>query len=111
MEHLEGVTIESVFQQGTADTHAAATADAGGATDAAAAGVGDQGVSRVGEGHDEPVPEEPNMLSAVKEVSEHHAAGDAGAAVSGSGSQPAGATATDLSPTAAKGRAVFRHQR
>lgn len=111
MEHLEGVTIESVFQQGTADAHAAATADAGGATDPAAAGVGDHGVTRVGEGHDEPVPEEPNMLSASKELSEHHAAGDAAAAVSGSGSQPQVAAATDRSPTAAKGRAVFRHQR
>ncbi len=110
MEHLEGVTIESVFQQGTADTHAAATADAG--NDAGAAGVGAEGNTRVGKGHDEPVPEEPNMLSAAKEASEHHAAGDAAAAaaaVSGNSSQPPGAT--DLSPTAAKGRAVFRHQR
>ncbi|DBB09234.1 TPA: hypothetical protein ACH3X3_007818 [Trebouxia sp. C0006] len=117
MEHLEGVTIESVFKQGTADAHAAATADAGGATDPAAAGVGDQGVTRVWKGHDEPVPEESNMLSASKEVSEHHAAGAAAAAaaaaaaVSGSSSQPPGAAANDLSPTAAKGRAMFRHQR
>ena len=112
MEHLEGVTIESVFKQGTADAHAAATADAGGATDPAAAGVGDQGITRVGEGHDEPVPKESNMLSASKEVREHHAAGAAAAAaVSGSSSQPPGAAANDLSPTAAKGRAMFRHQR
>ena len=108
MERLEGVTIESVFQQGTTDAHAAATADAG--TDAGAAGVGAEGVTSVGEGHDA-VPEEPNMLSASKEANDHHATGDAAAAVSGSSSQPPGAAATDLSPTAAKGRAVFRHQR
>ncbi len=113
MEHLEGVTIESVFQQGATDAHAAATADAG--TDAGAAGVGAAGVTSVGAGHDA-VPEEPNMLSTSKEVSDHHAAGDAAAAaaaaaVSGSASQPPGAAATDLSPTAAKGRAAFRHQR
>lgn len=109
MEHLEGVTIESVFQQGATDAHAAATADA--ATDAGAAGVGAEGVTNVGEGHDA-VPEEPNILSASKGVSDHHAAGDAAAAaVSRSGSQPPGAAATDLSSTAAKSRAVFRHQR
>lgn len=111
LEHLEGVTIESVFQQGATDAHAATTADAGGATDAgASAGVGAEGDTSVGEGHDA-VPEEPNMLSASKQVSEQHAAGDAAADVSGSSGQAPGAAATDLSLTAAKGRAVFRHQR
>ncbi len=108
MEHLEGVTIESVFQQGATDAHAAATADAD--AGAGAAGVGAEGVTSVGEGHDA-VPEEPNILSASKEVSDHHAAGAAAAAVLGSGSQPPGAAPTDLSPTSAKCRAVFRHQR
>jgi len=109
MEHLEGVTIESVFQQGAADAHAAATADAGAGTIAGAAGVGAEGVTSVGEGHDA-VPAEPNTLSASKEVGDQRAAGDA-AAVAGSRSQPPAAAATDLSPTTAKGRAVFRHQR
>ncbi|DBA97431.1 hypothetical protein WJX77_010396 [Trebouxia sp. C0004] len=110
LEHLEGVTIESVFQKGAADAHAAATADAASGTNAGAAGVGAEGVTSAVHGHDV-VPEEPNMLSSSKHVGDRHATGGDAAAMSGSVSQPPAGAATDLSPTAAKGRAVFRHQR